>query len=1037
MPDLNAIDDFKLLVNSLGQEPAIIAREGGSIEDVPVVSPDSHTADTSEEFDLDNRLSEAVSEGEIDEFVPDLGGFDFGEDEENPFGDLGDFTLDDEDDLFSGAEEDSGFEFETDTAPDNLPPEAEPEISDSGIETSDEISGFTEEEFADELPIETLEEIPDEIEPDVFADLPGDEIESAEEEFPIEEIEPAEEEFPEVEGFSFSDIDDELEAGGELPETMGDLFEDGSEEIIPDFVATEQEEEELSFDDFTLDIPAQESESSIDLDEAEDLLPLEELSEETAPTEETIEEFDSFDDFDLADESEISLGDDFDSEVEVEEIGELEPEMDFDLGGEALDDFDLSPGDFGESTDVEDYSFGEELDAIDEMKKEVPADTEFEITEDQFEALKRTLFSLPRNLKLAVEEIIAEQKIKGEKYEKFIMLLVKGAAPKEIAEYLLKTLNRKIKLPSGYMKKSGLAMEKRKSGFVYIFTHHTWPILRWVLLGITALWLISLLSLLFLYRPIYAGQLYSEGYESVYSDQYDSANAMFEKAWNGWNLGPFFIEGWRNKSWFYKYADAYRDRRQFIEAARKYDELLTFYPDDIRGMMDYAHMETYDTARYGHAEEILREVLGVKVNDYNAMLAFGDNYFEWSDEDPSKLEDARFVYATILDERGGESEILLRMLRYFLKRKDDKNILRLKDTFQKSKNKSVDPEYYSKVYSELGGYLLDNGEPAEALSILLRAEAEYDEIPDVHFQLARYFRINEDDKMEELALRKVLFYLDRYTPLKKDKIFMKLDTHRRRGELKYRKNQYLDAENEYRQGIALYENSIIRNLIGASATGGKLYADLGELYYGNQDYMAALNMYDKAEDNRYLTPEIEYHRGYSTYITGHYERAILEFYNAEQGLPGNKNILFALGNTMLKRENYYGAQSAYTRVINQLEEEEKNIGFLQIDEKDEHRALIEMYSRAYRNLGVAYYRLARSSTDIEKISLAMVCLTRSSDYDDLLTRERDTKIREDVPETFETPEAYESRESGNILDRSGADVDVDYEIPRNVDDILF
>jgi tetratricopeptide (TPR) repeat protein len=201
--------------------------------------------------------------------------------------------------------------------------------------------------------------------------------------------------------------------------------------------------------------------------------------------------------------------------------------------------------------------------------------------------------------------------------------------------------------------------------------------------------------------------------------------------------------------------------------------------------------------------------------------------------------------------------------------------------------------------------------------------------------------------------------------------------------------------------------------------------------------MAALNIYDKAEGNRYLTPEIEYHRGYSTYITGNYERALLEFYNAEQGLPGNRNVLFALGNTMLQRENYYGAQSAYTRVINQLNEEEKNIGFLQIDEKPQHKALIEMYSRAYQNLGVAYYSLARSSTDVDKISLAMVCFTRSSDYSDLLSRERDTQVREDLPRTFDSPDAYASRESKNILDGDGYRVDAEYKIPRNVDDVQF
>jgi len=1027
MPDLGTIEEFKLLVNSLGKEPSIVAKEGGSIEDVPAVPPEGAldslfgSSSSPDSFNLDDRLNQALSEEEPDELVPDLDGFNFSDDEEdNPFGDLSDFTLDDEivNDADEPAENMDDFLSMDQEAPDRgIPDKALSEKELTGDQSFDGEMG-------------ELAEGQDDF---VFQDLA--ETKEGNDEFAFSDDESLDE-------FSFSDeepqLDPEAESPGEetssLPSTMGDLFENGSEEAIPDFVAQETEEEELSFDDFTLDIGSGDEADVSGLDDAEDLLPLEDL-EEPAGGEDFEEELPALDDeFDLSDEPEISLEDDFslgDDLEELEEIGELEPEQD------NIEEFDMSPGDFGDTYDDGDYSFGDELDAIDEMKEEVQEEDAFSISEEQFRALKITMSTLPRNLKIAVEEVVGEQKLKGAKYEKFIMLLVHGASPREIADYLLKTINRKIKLPSGYMKKSGLALEKSKSGFRYIFSHQTWPVLRWILLGITGAWIVGMLSLLFLYRPIKAGSLYSQGHEKIYSDQYDEANRLFGTAWNGWDLGPFFIKGWRNKNWFYEYADAYRDRRQFIEAADKYDQLMNIFPDDIKGMMEYAHMETYDTANYGHAEEILRKVLSVKVNDYDAMLAFGDNYFEWSDEDPSKLEDARFVYATILDTVGGRDEILLRMLRYFLKRKDDENIRQLKETFAESKETGADPAYFSKVFSELGGYLLDKGEPANALSVLYRAEEVYDEIPDVHYQLARYFRVNADDKMEELALRKVLFYLDRETPLKKDKIFMKLDTHRRRGELKFRKREYLDAENEYRQGIALYENSINRNLIGASSTGGKLYADLGSFYYGNQDYMAALNMYDKAEKNRYVTPEIEYHRGYCTYITGNYERALVEFYNAEQGIPGNRNVLYALGNTMLKRGNYFGAQSAFTRVIHQLEEEEKNIGYLQIEEKDEHRALIEMYSKAYNNLGVAYFNLARSSADVDKTAMAMVSFTKASDYSDLLTRDRETKVRENAPATYETAEGYRERDNDNILDAGGYRVLMDETIHLNADDVLF
>ncbi len=138
---------------------------------------------------------------------------------------------------------------------------------------------------------------------------------------------------------------------------------------------------------------------------------------------------------------------------------------------------------------------------------------------------------------------------------------------------------------------------------------------------------------------------------------------------------------------------------------------------------------------------------------------------------------------------------------------------------------------------------------------------------------------------------------------------------------------------------------------------------------------------------------------------------------------------------MLKRKNYYGAQSAYSRVINQLKEEEKNIGFLMIDEKAKHRALIEMYARAYNNLGVAYYNLSRSSADADKISSAMICFSKAGDYSDLLSRDRDSAVRDDVPEFSESAEAYKSRINNNIIDEGGLNVFTDYDLPHYSDDI--
>lgn len=96
-----------------------------------------------------------------------------------------------------------------------------------------------------------------------------------------------------------------------------------------------------------------------------------------------------------------------------------------------------------------------------------------------------------------------------------------------------------------------------------------------------------------------------------------------------------------------------------------------------------------------------------------------------------------------------------------------------------------------------------------------------------------------------------------------------------------------------------------------------------------------------------------------------------------------------------------------------------------------------MYSRAYNNLGVANYRLAKSSADVDNISLAMACFTKASEYSDLLTRDGETMVRDDAPDLYESAVDYENRNSNNIIDRSGYHVRAAYDIPHNVDDLRF
>jgi hypothetical protein len=69
-----------------------------------------------------------------------------------------------------------------------------------------------------------------------------------------------------------------------------------------------------------------------------------------------------------------------------------------------------------------------------------------------------------------------------------------------------------------------------------------------------------------------------------------------------------------------------------------------------------------------------------------------------------------------------------------------------------------------------------------------------------------------------------------------------------------------------------------------------------------------------------------------------------------------------------------------------LTREYSSISYLLIDEKPEHRALLENMMKVSNNLGVTKYRLYERSRNPEKNAEAMVLLTDSVEYYDKLSR---------------------------------------------------
>jgi tetratricopeptide (TPR) repeat protein len=1021
MPDLHEIEQFKNQILSLGNEASVMERWGESIpplqppeeqedeelsallagdeeaeeegeepeEAAPVPeepAPEEPEAEEAEAEEAEAEEPEAAEaeepapeepepeEAEAEEAAPEEPEAEEpvseeaewepeGAAEEEEFGDiedlegLEDFELPEE----FEAEEGSGAEAEEEPGGGEAEPEEEPAEAEEAPEAEEaEEAGPGEEDF----------ELPED-----FA-FPGEEEEELGEAEGGEEGEEFEEDFALPEDFDFAEEGGEEEAAAGAEEEFGEFEtpEEGEEEEfgLPEFGEEELgggeelggeesfEEEEFEAEEFGEEAFGEEEFGEEELgEEPEGEAPAEEEGEEELGELEFSEDELGSEDFEVDEFSLDDLGEEFGAldESEHEEFAEEEP-------GEAAPGAPSAEGAAAPAEEI--AAAGEE--------------EELELSEDDFFALRNTLLTLPLNLKLRVEELIGEEGLAGENLRSLTDALVRGKSPKEIADLVSKITGEKIEIPSQYEKKTGEEFEREKGTFGYLLRYSILPMARTLLIGVALLALVSYLGYRFVYQPVYAYYLYNLGYDRLEERDYSQANNYFDRA----------VEHWVMKDQFFRYARGYREQQQWVLAEEKYEQLLDHFPLDKQGTLEYARMETEVLANYEKAERLLNNFLDENFREYEALLLLGDTYLAWGREDATKYEQARLAYATLMEEYGVLNELLFRMLSYFIRTDNQEEVLRLKNRFQADPELEVDP----RVYAELGGYLIDKERLEDVRDILLRAKEVEESLPEIHYQLARYFKRIEEYGEERKALNNTLLYLDRITPLSRERLAMKIDTYRRLGERRYAEQQYLQARTAYQRGINLYENARQRKLLEKRKEFGRLYADLGDLhYYRAGEYDQALGYFLTAEENLYTSRELKYKKGFVYYRNGEYRQARVAFQGAAGTFSDNPELMYATANTWFRLGKYHSADGYYTHLLDTLKQELAEERPLRIDDEDAHRELVADLMHTSNNLGVTYYELYRKTGRSDYYSKALVQLSDSSEYFDRLTRDPETLER--------------------------------------------
>ncbi len=983
MPGIQDLDRFKTSFRTIGDEAAVLASRGEQFDDLPLP-----------EDKIDEDLASL-----LDAELPETA-----EEEPAPIG---------PEETATG--EDEGFDFGAflDSIPEDLPQGEASEPEESGI-PEDLLAGFADdiEAAAEEAAGEESVPPPEEPAPEDAFEFPDFDLGGA-------DGEPADNGAGGMDIPSFGENEEPSEEAFDLPDFgIGDAEEpETSEEAgLPAEPEAEAEAEEEGFSLFAEEPPPQQ-ESEAEFEEPEGgsdfsipeidfggALPgaADEESPEQPGKEPAADEFGSIggeseaiEDAPLDSFDTFSLDDDFLSEDFGVQKKDSE-EKGADDGFATLEDFSLEGiDDVFKAPQVPASPAGNAARAAKAPPPGVAGEVEeINLSDEDFERLQQTLASYPLNLRIACEELIAEHAVPPDQMSALVRLLVKGAGAKETAVLAGRLIGRPIVIPKGFEKSSGAALEAQKNTFAYLFVHTILPLLRIVVFAGLVAASIAYLGIEFVYKPLRANFLYAKGYERLASGDYARGNERFDQAGRVWRI----------KNWYFKYARGFAEKRQYLLAEQKYDQLLAAYPKNKEGALEYAGFESRTLRNYEKAERILRrEILDHSLDDKDGLLALGDNNLEWGGIDPSRYEEARKAFARLMGRYGRRDEYLERMLLYLIRTDQLAETLPLQEYFLSSKKRKVS----SDTLAELGGYFLDKktavveGVPdpnvarIDNIRELLQEAARRDpKNPEAYYHLARYYERYGRPAEQKRAVSQALSAFEAAPERSARRTGYRIDAYRRLAYLQMREKEFISAEENLVEGIRIYEDALKRKLLGRKSEFGRLYADLGDIeYFKGGDLDAAVSDYREAELNGWAPPEIRYRIGYAAYAREDWGGAVESFFKAAAETPLNRRILFSLGNALYRRGDLHAAQGYYNRLLDLLEAERSRFPVLLPNDRPDHADLAERLMRARNNLGVTLEALAERSGDSRYRSRALALYSESARAYDALTRDPNTMVR--------------------------------------------
>ncbi|PIE98048.1 MAG: hypothetical protein CR988_05335 [Treponema sp.] len=687
----------------------------------------------------------------------------------------------------------------------------------------------------------------------------------------------------------------------------------------------------------------------------------------------------------------------------VEDISNLDvnmPEIDETTGfakksdgtGSLSDGFQV-PENFADFSDDDYRSFQPKEESGETAKMDSSGKIPLEISEKDFQFFLKRLSLFPLNVRKEIQNYLANEKDSEVNKMELVNLVVKNSSLKKIAQDLETKLKKSIRIPKDFERKNALEYEREKKTFKYRLMHQIIPIASIATVIFLFLASVGVLIWHFAYKPLMAERFYKDGIYYIENAKYNTAINRFDKA------GTY----WKKRRWYFKYADELKKRKQYGSAEAIYLRLLYDFDRDVEGGIAYAQMVANDLRDYEKAETILkRQILDFHINNPDALVALGNIYLDWGDEVEEKYEEAAKIFSNLLKEDPYSDVYNAGMMKYYIRTDNLAKVLPLKDYFLR-KNAKISAE----DLTELGTYLLEkryNPKPSDDLElraaiddvreILEKSYQMHPESPEANYNLGRFFLYNYKPTEAKFYLKGAIKAYSDIIRLSPRRFIKKIDSMRLYGEILLSENKEIEAEQIFSNAMSFYKEYVEIGELPPNEIVGKLFEDYGNIkYFIANDYELALDAYSNAVRQLNDTPSIYYKLGFINYKLGNYPASIKNMSLAYMKKPDDQNLLFALGNVLFRRGDYYAAQAYYERLMENLESERLRKGILFPQIRTDHGEFVQRYMKGANNLGVVLNRLANRTGDSVKNARAFALFEEASRAWDALTRNPETMIR--------------------------------------------